>query len=535
MRVKKVVALMLAVIMAASLAACGNAEKEQVEGTVTKEETAVETETEVAEESKEITFPLEETMTFTFFASGYEENGSDLNHNYIWDQATKERANINIEVTSIGEGLDEQRNLVLSSGDYPDAFYRSGMTFDEAAEYGAQGVLIPLEDLMREYAPNFCALMDEQDAWKYITAADGHVYSFPQEAEKFIPFETNMWVNHVWMDNLGITEEPTNMDEFYQLLKAFKEGDANGNGDATDEIPFSASADYGLLGLMAYQDAYSYNWQYRIGVDSDGNLVNSYTDESFKEFLAFAKKLYDEGLVNEDCFVIEDATRNGIGVEKDVFGSFLHGAAFIPCGSRGNDFLMVDFGATKERQVPWSAGAFAITDVCENPEVLVAWVDYFYTEEGATLAWRGVEGINYAWDDNGIWGGIELSDEDLEKYWGTVLNNSNGGSIPCLTQPEKFLFSVDQEKDPMGYYLNVERKESFEKAQNPLYFVLTDEETEVYTDIVVEVEAYQEQYLAQVVTGKLVLEDSWDDYVKTMEGMGVNDLFAIYQAANARN
>ena len=47
-----------------------------------------------------------------------------------------------------------------------------------------------------------------------------------------------LWINTQWLDNLGL-EMPTTTEEFYQVMKAFKEQDANGNGDLNDEIPLS--------------------------------------------------------------------------------------------------------------------------------------------------------------------------------------------------------------------------------------------------------------------------------------------------------
>ena len=35
---------------------------------------------------------------------------------------------------------------------------------------------------------------------------------------------------------------PTTIDEYYEVLKAFKEQDANGNGDPDDEIPLITAA-----------------------------------------------------------------------------------------------------------------------------------------------------------------------------------------------------------------------------------------------------------------------------------------------------
>ena len=51
---------------------------------------------------------------------------------------------------------------------------------------------------------------------------------------------TTYWINKRWMDNLGL-QEPKSLDELYEVLKAFKEEDANGNGDPNDEIPLTAT------------------------------------------------------------------------------------------------------------------------------------------------------------------------------------------------------------------------------------------------------------------------------------------------------
>mgnify|MGYP000113538921 FL=1 len=44
---------------------------------------------------------------------------------------------------------------------------------------------------------------------------------------------------------------PTTTDEFEAVLKAFKEQDANGNGDASDEIPFSTDPNNKHIEAMA--------------------------------------------------------------------------------------------------------------------------------------------------------------------------------------------------------------------------------------------------------------------------------------------
>ena len=50
------------------------------------------------------------------------------------------------------------KNLILASGDLPDAFYKADFTDSDLVTYGQVGLIIPLEDLIEEYAPNIKAL-----------------------------------------------------------------------------------------------------------------------------------------------------------------------------------------------------------------------------------------------------------------------------------------------------------------------------------------------------------------------------------------
>ena len=52
--------------------------------------------------------------------------------------------------------------------------------------------------------------------------------------------------------------------------------------------------------------------------------------------------------------------------------------------------------------------------------------------------------------------------------------------------------------------------------------------------LITTINAYYYEYMAQVITGQLDLEDSWDDYLANMEGMGVARLNEIDKAAYDR-
>ncbi|MFO3718283.1 extracellular solute-binding protein, partial [Anaerococcus sp. ENR1011] len=185
---------------------------------------------------------VDEKITMTMVAPGLginEWNDMDFVKDY------EEKTNVHMDITTPPQSeFKTKLNLDFASGDIPDVIYAGGPnTLNAAAEvdYGSQGLLAPLEDLIPEYAPNFNKLMEEDpEIKKSITTTDGHIYAIPHINEgptsKWIMGP--VWYNGEWLDNLGVKDLPKTTDEFYDLMVRFKNEDPNGNGEA-DEIPIS--------------------------------------------------------------------------------------------------------------------------------------------------------------------------------------------------------------------------------------------------------------------------------------------------------
>lgn len=542
MKVKKVAALLMAAVMTMSvMAGCGSNDS----GSQSSESKAEESKEESSEESSEvsgdaesnegnegggesaggsITFPLAETMEFTSF--------SGMNQSYTLSdtlamQEAMSRANINITFDSVlSADLTEKRNLMLASGEYPDMLFKSGIGMGDLTKYGGQGILIPLEDLIHEYMPNLTAKLDEIDGWQYLTSPDGHIYSIPEISARG---EINLfWLNKRWLDNLGL-QEPKSMDEFYDVLKAFKEQDANGNGDANDEIPFSLTqGDY--LGLLKYSE-FSYDEGSRCAV-VDGKLTYIPTTDYFKDYVAFLAKLYQEGLLEETSFTQGGEQQQATGQSGDVYGSFWTMGAFLTVGRDNDDDYVVMtpfYDDTYPIITGIKVGTMAITDACENPEVLMAWVDYLYSEEGGILAWMGVEGKTYQIADNGKWewmvGGDYGDDIATIRSSATIQGAQNHPSI----QPE-FWFEMSPEVDADEVYLNNERQRIAAMGKVPLpMMAYTEEDNAQIATFRADIDGYIDQFIAQVCTGETDLESGWDTYLETMEAMGASSLAELYE------
>ena len=162
-------------------------------------------------------------------------------------------------------------------------------------------------------------------------------------------------------------------------------------------------------------------------------------------------------------------------------------------------------------------------------------MDYFYSEEGGILAWMGVEGETYEVGEDGDWrwivGNGYGDDVQAVRSSNTIQGAANHPSI----QPEFWFTNMSAEVDPDEVYLNGERAKVSDMGVVPLPMMsYTDEENEEIATIKTDVDAYINQYVAQVFTGAVSLEDSWDSYITTLNNMGLERLIEIYQDVYAR-
>ena len=480
----------------------------------------------------EIVFPLEEPITFTGFTPIKATGGYTVSESIAWQYAL-ERANIKVDMIEVpANERVEKANVLLGSGEYPDFFFKQILDTVTVESYGQEGVIIPLEDLIREYAPNLTALMDERDAWDYITAGDGHIYGLPFVVGRQNP-NTLFWINQRWMNNLGIEKVPENWDELYEVLKAFKEQDANGNGDPNDEIPFSGVAGDPIR-LMSWMD-----YPYVTGIKCaliDGELTYSPTHEQFKELLAFLRKCYAEDLIDKQMFTQDTTQFRAQGQSGDIYGFFYSGGAFQGVG-RDNDEdyvgLCTFVDGTMQVGNPASPNAMVITDKCEHPEVLVAWADYFYSEEGGALVYMGIEGKTYKWLEDGTWEWI-LSPEYGEDVTSLRAKSTIQGVVgdPCLQSAPWFKMSPTIDADEV--YLWVWREKLAEGGFSFPGLSYTEDENSELSIKTTDLNNYINVYIAEVITGQKDLDATWDEYVNQMEKMGSKDIEAIYRAAYER-
>lgn len=231
-----------------------------------------------------------------------------------WLQEAEDRAGVEIEWQEVTADWDQKKGTLLASGDIPDLIVGvNSITDADFAQF--QGLFQDLSELIPEYGPNVQAMFEAKPETKIIaTQLDGKIYGLPKYQRYWPETTTRQFINQQWLDNLGL-QMPTNWDELYDVLKAFKDEDANGNGNATDEIPMDF-APTGTVAFGAFMPTVLLGSQGITLTDNsglgyfveDGKVKNFFTDERYKNVVAFLNKCFSAGLINPEVFT-QDYTK----------------------------------------------------------------------------------------------------------------------------------------------------------------------------------------------------------------------------------
>ncbi|KON90059.1 ABC transporter substrate-binding protein [Sporosarcina globispora] len=507
-------------------------------------EASTETDKENKDNLNNTNMPIvKEKIELDGFAARYlsPQNWEDL---MLWKEYEK-MTNIHINWETVStEALPEKRNLMLASGDYPDLLFAAALPKSDLIKYGQQGVFLPLNDLIDKYAPNLKKIMDENPVVKQgITMADGNIYGFPAYYDpnfKGLRMGTP-WIQKDWLNKLGL-EEPTTWDELYEVLKKFKEEDPNGNGQA-DEIPLGASYSINqiidfLKGSVGLNNHGASNGH--IDLDPKGDKLRFQpTSKEYEQLLTYLNKLYTEGLIDKEVFT-PDSTKFNAAAAKGIYGVLpeidpkawlsLDGYVGMPViegpdGDRINTAVGSPLG---------NVGMFVITDKNKNPEATVRWIDHFYGEEGIKMFFMGFEGVTYT-EKNGEFvytdemtknpDGLNL-DQALSKYltW-------PGGYYPGVVM-EKYFQGAEGSEESLA---NAEKAEPLTLKEDEIWpnFNYTVDESSELSALSTDINTYVTEMTANFITGKKSL-DEWDNYVKTLEKMGLERFMEINEAAYKR-
>ena len=485
----------------------------------------------------------------------------DLETNWFTD-LVEEKFNVEFDwqtTTWDGTAAAEARSIAMASGDYPDMFllvpWVDQFSQAELINYGKQGALIPLNDLIDEHAPNIKSVLDSHDYYAAMaTAPDGNIYGLPQLNECFhCTWNTKLWLNETWLDSLGL-DIPTTHEEFEKVLEAFKNEDPNGNGK-NDEIPISGAAKSDGGGLITYlMNGFIYDDAVTRLLVEDGKVDFAPTKPEWKEGLEYMRDLYEKGLIDPGTFSQnQDALYQIGGSDEDIFGGavMVHPALFATDLEIHNQYAPVpplegpnaSWGRYDYPSKP--GGTFVLTNKASE-EVQIAAIkiiDYLFTEEGKILAENGPEDIGWMKPEEGDIAINEEVDPILKQIplaEGEEERNDSWGPLSQYYHPVEFRDGLVQDMDiysANGFerrlqeatyaYEGTEPEEVFPHWAVWYDAEVVDELSMMRTNI----EDYIDQNAVQFITGDKNLEKDWDAYVEGFEQLNLERYLEIMQEA----
>lgn len=480
------------------------------------------------------------------------------------------------------DGAQEKINLLLTSGEaLPDAFFNFGDGKSTTIVVNALGqdVFLPTEDLIAEYMPTLTKVLADNPNYKQeVTAPDGHTYGFPYIEQMFglVLTPGPLLINETWLKAVG-KEMPTTVDELTDVLRAFKAaGDLNGNGEA-DEIPMAT-----IFGAGTYDTFGSYDMFYRFtgafgcedtvcgGYENanhlrliDGKVTYTAIDPAFGKTAMYFNTLFNEGLLNKDCFepmtatstnytnneAAQDVAKIGVmGLWSDMTitnNDVRHEYVPIPqlTGEAGTTGNALNYSELQD------ACNNAITVDCEFPEIIAAFTEYMISDPKLSVQsnWGAIGG-NYYEDENGVMrfnldekGDIITGTEhgDFGNNFGKARVNTTTcrGSMIVLNE---YYLTDDQPDGIVEYTYDAKNLLAFQRvngkdADLAKYdtipkLMLTNAEQQEISRLVEITNPIVKKYVQQwVINGNV--DATWDAYVAELKGAGIDRIVEIYQNA----
>ncbi len=527
---KTALLLLLVFAMAFSVMACGG-DDEEAGGEVTN-----------------VTFPLENPVTFTLMLAGNETIDFDkqVANNTVYKQLVEE-TNVHLDFIHLGDNPAEKLNLLMQSRDYGDVMYGSTiLTSGEASKFIAAKMFKDITKYINaDVMPELAKDMDEDpEIRNMITAADGKIYTLPKiTGLEGHYLESPIWINKAWLDKLG-KKIPTTDDELYDVLKAFKTGDPNGNGIA-DEIPYIASTSHSymhceaLLGMFGIATKDGTNDAFVQVVD--GKVTFAPASKGYKDAINYMAKLYKEDLMWKEVFTSNTNTLNAklmnptcvvgmfttnVPVETDYVDDYV---CIVPPKVEGYDACWYMHPA-----IHGSKNQFYVMNTCKNVEVLMKWCDKFYDLDVAITAEHGMPGEGrLTKTDDGKYAFIELDTMSSAK-----LNEENPALMSLIGSgcPRSITSSDYADKVVWGYnettkqhvysvYKDVITSEPWPRP----YYAAEDsyDAAEYTTDMFNQVQ----QNRAKWITSGGVSDAEFQAHLDTLNKMGLEKFLSILQKA----
>lgn len=439
--------------------------------------------------------------------------------------------------TMLNSDWSDKKAVLMAGGNLPDAFMGS-ICFTESDILTNQDSFIAIDSYIDEYMPNLKAIMEKDPTMKALaTSADGHIYGLPSKKPCRPVIANQMFINKTWLDNLGL-KVPTTYEEYEDVLTAFKEQDANGNGDPSDEIPFGQGyADSVMFFCLPFGTT--------IGADNtsmmtvkNGEPIFIPTSEEYKEGIRWMNECFEAGLIDAELFTEDESMRDAKLMSETpivgsapgwtadaTFGANAYQYVALPAlkGPSGNQYICSD-----PEHWNMSRYEFVVTSACKDPGPLLAWADRFYTDDASIQNFYGSFGVGVEKNEDGTYMVLPPKDGNSADTFAWISSLRDFG--PKYVDDgfnDKVKYAAengDAAKLELDRELAKYAKEAFPNVS------YTTDQLNTLATLYADIDAFVKSSQATWVSEGGV-DEAWDGYIEQLNAMGYDEFIKIQQDA----
>ena len=470
---------------------------------------------------------------------------NELALNRLWAEET----NVHVDWIKFDVGAWEERvNLLLISGDLPDVLF-GPISMHTELTYADQGFWQPLQDLIHDYTTyirEFSEMYPEVFSGWF--APSGNIYSLARvKYEEDMKWINRMFINQVWLNNLGL-DKPTNLDEFTYVLRAFRDRDPNGDG-GQNIVPLAFR--YALTNTDRRQGNHRHNlfgfmgMFGRVGsidhiVIENGEVVFSANQPEYKAFVSWMHMAHEEGLIDPEAFTMDIASYRARNITGDhpVYGVW-NGWTIVEAtnppeeGIEIYSLLPPMHNVNNQRVWPRfdynvsTSGWMFITRENQFPRETIRWIDFISEPYMSIQHDWGMEGIGSRRHPDGTW---EVLGDGL-----VTSRTAEGMAWLLPTIVPLHLYDIAIYASPVQYFQAIQNTQVLMPHGVQLfpnaYFTL--EEAQDMIQLSSDIGGHIARTTARWITQGGV-EDEWDEYLATLESLGLARYIEIYRNTYAR-
>ena len=395
--------------------------------------------------------------------------------------------------------------------------------------------LLPLDDLIAEYGPNYIEAVKKcyDGVQSLVTDEDNIMRLFRFFDTPQLTPDIGVVLRQDWLDALGL-EPPETYGDYHELLLAIK-------NTYNPALPFrmlpagitpgdNFTAGFGVsLGSITANEGF---------FQEDGVVKFGALEPGFSEYVTTMRQWYEEGLITLAYRDEADIYTNSYLIDLSVGGS---GVFFLPLASYAALSAMCDFPIRAAMDPVQSSGdqthlapsratslyapGFSIAVACDNPELAMQVADWFYSDEALLIGNFGLEGVTYTLEEN------------TPAYTDIIRNNPQGLSqsdavLRYTTDLQGVIYETHRQyllHDQMDVLNTWSRqKDSANMLPNGLRF--TFKEGEAYSAIMADINSYLDGAIAQLISGDMPLSEI-PAVQERLTALNINRAIALKQTA----